>query len=139
MRSAHDSSCIASHQGHVFGHSSLRVGSKVPPTYWLSIPVHNGNASNQGERWAVLCRLTADLERVRADSKTAESRLQQELHRAEGRARLAQADAERQKAALDKERRYSSTKDQVHILPKTDPLRPTLGLDIWHAPKQSSG
>ena len=59
------------------------------------------------------CRLTADLERLRADSKTSESRLQQELQRAENRARLAHADAERQKAALDKERRYSSTKDQV--------------------------
>ena len=59
------------------------------------------------------CRLTADLERLRADSKTSESRLQQDLQRAENKARLAQADAERQKAALDKERRYSSTKDQV--------------------------
>ncbi len=61
----------------------------------------------------VLCRLTSDLQRLRADSKTSESRLQQELQRAENRARLAHADAERQKAALDKERRYSSTKDQV--------------------------
>ena len=60
-----------------------------------------------------LRRLTADLERLRTDGKTAESRLQQDLQRAESRARLAQADAERQKAALDKERRYSATKDQV--------------------------
>lgn len=58
-------------------------------------------------------RLTADLERLRADSKTSERRLQQELARAETRARLAQADAERQKTAADKERRYSAAKDQV--------------------------
>ena len=57
--------------------------------------------------------MKADLERLRADSKTSENRLQQDVQRAENRARLAQADAERQKAALDKERRYSSTKDQV--------------------------
>ena len=62
---------------------------------------------------SLLCRLSADLERLRADSKAAESRLRGEAQRAESRARLAQADAERQKAALDKERRYSATKDQV--------------------------
>lgn len=63
----------------------------------------------------IICfsRLSADLERLRADSRAAESRLQGEAQRAESRARLAQADAERQKAALDKERRYSATKDQV--------------------------
>ena len=105
------------------GHSGLRVRSKLDHPRCL----HNSckpfqptmaMTATKGKDWAVLCRLTADLERVRADSKTAESRLQQELHRAESRARLAQADAERQKAALDKERRYSSTKDQVHILPR---------------------
>ena len=62
------------------------------------------------------CRPLADLERLRADSKAAESRLRGEVQRAESKARLAQADAERQKAALDKERRYSATKDQVRAL-----------------------
>ena len=68
------------------------------------------------------CRLLADLERLRADSKAAESRLRREAQRAESRARLAQADAERQKAALDKERRFSATKDRVRALALKPPV-----------------
>ena len=59
------------------------------------------------------------------------------MQRAENRARLAQADAERQKAALDKERRYSSTKDQVAPTTGLERLRvraclPCEGHVSWH-------
>ena len=96
---------------------SLSYGVSVAGPYLQEFP---GTPMTQLVQTVCSCRLSADLERLQADSKAAESRLHGEVQRAESKAHLAQADAERQKAALDKERRYSATKDQVRAVARED-------------------